>query len=112
MLAAAATARALGTPWVRDAYFRAVAGMTSDASREAAVTAAIRARPNDLGVATAAVASLASMTSERAKANLLLEAATRSPILKDEQGRASLIAAIKTLSSGAEYRRVMEAVIR
>jgi hypothetical protein len=112
VLAAIATTRAVGTPWVRDLYFKSVGTMVSDSQREAALTAIVRARPADLDVATASVAATSAMTSDHARANVLLEVATRTPILKDEAGRTALFASLKSLNSGTEYRRVMEAVIK
>ena len=86
--------------------------MVSETERERALVAVLQARPGDLTTAMSAVDAAAKLASSTPKANVLLEAATRTPILRDDAGRGAFFAAVRTIQSSADYRRVMEAVVR
>ena len=112
VLRAVAATQALASPTVREAFFRATTSMVSETARERVLTAALQARPADLAVAVAAADAASKMVSSTPKSNVLLEAAARTPILRDEAGRAAFFAAVKTIQSSSDYRRVMEAVVK
>jgi hypothetical protein len=112
VLRAVAVLPAMGSPAVRGPFFGAAGAMVSESAREEVLTTVLRARPGDLASAIAAVNVASHMVSSTSKANVLLAAATHTPVMKHDSSRAALFAALKTVSSGAEYRRVMDAIIK
>jgi hypothetical protein len=59
----------------------------------------------------AVLASLASVTSDHTRANVLVALAARTDAVRAPASRAAFLAALRSLTSGSEYRRVMEAVL-
>jgi hypothetical protein len=112
VLRAAAARGALADAAARDAFFRAVDAMVSDSERARvlmAVAAQANIPPSALG---AALRSTGRMTSDNAKATVLIELATRTPALRDSAARGTFFEVVRSLTSSGEYRRVLESVLR
>lgn len=96
---------------VQRAYLFVVASMTSDMERAGALSALLKQRGLSRASQTAILRSASIMTSGNEKANvLLLFLETQS--IADESIRRAFFRAAESMTSDAEYRRVMAAVMR
>ncbi len=96
---------------VRRAYLDVVAAMASDTEKSLAVSSLIKSQPLSADMQLALLRATASITSSSIKANVLLLFVERHGIA-DGSVRRSFLKAAETLSSDAEYRRVVSAVMR
>jgi hypothetical protein len=111
VLTAVAARHPLDAPAVRERYFARVEPITSDAARERVLLAALERGPASESIVRAVLASLGSITSDHNRANVLVELAARTDAVRAPASRAAFLAALRSLTSGSEYRRVMEAVL-
>jgi hypothetical protein len=111
VLTAVAARHPLDAPAVRERYFARVEPMTSDAARERELLAALERGPASGPVVRAVLASLGGVTSDHTRANVLVALAARTDAVRAPASRAAFLAALRSLTSGSEYRRVMEAVL-
>ena len=96
----------------RDALYRALDAFVSDQERSR-VLMAIAAQPGAPASALApALRAAGRMTSDATKAAVLVELATRTPVLRDSVTRERFFDVVRTIHASGEYRRVMEAVLR
>jgi hypothetical protein len=99
-------------PTVRAAFFRALDGVGSDHERRRVLEGL--ASRDTLGTETlqALLASASRLGSDHEKAAVLLAVAWRPERLRDPAARAAFDAALKTIGSDAEYRRVAGVLAR
>jgi beta-lactamase regulating signal transducer with metallopeptidase domain len=96
---------------VQRAYLDAIVAMTSDVERGAAIGTLVKQRPLTPAVQVALLKSTNAMTSNNEKANVLLLFLDKQGIA-DEAVKRSFFKTASTLTSDADYRRVMTAVMR
>jgi hypothetical protein len=98
---------------VRTTFFATVDGIASDGDRSQVLLAVLR-RGADSSAATmtALVRSAGRMSSDDEKARVLLAVAQFPRALQEPSVRDAFFATLRTVSSGTDYRRVMEAVVR
>jgi hypothetical protein len=104
--------RRLSAPFVREGFFQAVDGMTSESMRENVLLALVRAEPRNDALYVPIINAAAKITSERQQGNVLLAIATSTPALRSTETRARFLDALGKLTSSSEYRRVMDALVR
>jgi beta-lactamase regulating signal transducer with metallopeptidase domain len=104
--------RRLSSPFVRERFFQAVDGMTSESMRENVLLALVRAEPRNDALYLPVINAAAKITSERQQANVLLAIATSTPALRSAEPRARFLDTLGKLTSSSEYRRVMDALVR
>jgi hypothetical protein len=102
----------LAAPAARDAFFRAVDELSSDRDRGAVLRAVVTRDALPRPALLAALRSAGRTSSDRERADVLIAAAARGDALRDEEVRRTFIEISRQLSSSAEYRRVMDAVVR
>ncbi|MBV9879211.1 MAG: hypothetical protein JO180_01895 [Gemmatirosa sp.] len=103
---------ALGTPAVRAAFFRALDAMGSDHDRMVVLQQVVGRDATSQETARAVLASAARLGSDHDKSTVLLAVAARSEWMRDATTRAAFDAALKTVGSDSDYRRVREGLER
>ena len=104
--------RRLSIPYVREPFFQAVDGITSESMRETVLLALIRAEPQNDALYVPIISAAAKITSERQQANVLLALARSTPALRNTETRTRFLDTLGKLTSSTEYRRVMDAMVR
>jgi hypothetical protein len=102
----------LAAPAARDAFFRAVDELSSDRDRGAVLRAVVSRDALPRPALLAALRSAGRTSSDRERADVLIAAAGRGDALRDDEVRRTFIEVSRQISSSAEYRRVMDAVVR
>jgi len=89
----------------------AIVAMTNDVERGAAISSLTKQRPLTPGVQLALLQATVAITSNVEKSNVLLLFLDRQGIA-DEKVRRAFFKAAETLTSDADYRRIMTAVMK
>ncbi|MBV9879210.1 MAG: hypothetical protein JO180_01890 [Gemmatirosa sp.] len=110
VLVAAVPRTAFGTAPVREAFFAATDATGSDGDHAAVLLALLGRRDLPAPAILGVIHSAARIASDHDKSSVLLELATRRGALDDAATRQAFLAALGTVSSSGDYRRVMERV--
>jgi beta-lactamase regulating signal transducer with metallopeptidase domain len=112
VLVAALARTTLAADRVREAFFTTADQIASDGDHAEVLLATLRRAELAPAALPKLLRSAQRIASDGDKANVLSAVARRPRALDDQDARAAFFAALKTVASGSDYRRVMEIVAR
>lgn len=112
VLMAAVTPSLFATDAGRTAYFSTVDGIASDGERRRVLVAVVRMGDPSPATLAAVARSASHIASDSEKSETLLAIVNRPQAMQQPVVREAVLSALRTVSSGSDYRRVMEVVTR